>query len=252
MLDRDPERLGGLTRQVAPAPVDGREREPERQLGGHVRGRDDRGLRVQRVEDRLDEEDVDAALGEGRDLLRVGGPHLRERDGAEGGVLDLRRDGERDVERPDRAGDEPRPSRIVCRPPVGGRAREPGALAAHLRRVALERVVGLADRGGRERVRRREIRAGGEVRVVDLGHELRAREVQEIRVALDVVRVLAQEVAAILHLREAAPVDEHAPRPVVDRDATVEDLFQLVDRAHSSPSGCRTPVKGPAVGAGAL
>ena len=73
----------GLPREVAPAPVDRREREPERQLGRDVGGGDDRRLRVQRVEDRLDEEEVDAALRERGDLLGVALAHLVERDRAE-------------------------------------------------------------------------------------------------------------------------------------------------------------------------
>ena len=127
VLDRDPERLRGLPRQVAPAPVDRGERDPERQLGRDVRGRDDRRLRVERVEDRLDQEQVDAAVDERGDLLRVGLAHLVERDGAERGVLDLRRDGQRDVERADRTGDEPWPVGRARRPVVG-RARAPAAL----------------------------------------------------------------------------------------------------------------------------
>ena len=88
------------------------------------------------------------------------------------------------------------------RPLVGCLAREPRALAAHLGGEVLERVVGLADRRRRERVRRRDVRARREVRVVDLGDELRPRQVQEVRVALDVVAVVGEELAAVLGLRE--------------------------------------------------
>ena len=46
VLDRNPERVRRLAGQVAPAPVHGGEREPERDLGRDVTGRDDRRLGV--------------------------------------------------------------------------------------------------------------------------------------------------------------------------------------------------------------
>ena len=56
----DPERLDGLSRQRAAAVVGDRHRDHDRQpraaLLEHLLARDDRGLRVQRVEDRLDEQ----------------------------------------------------------------------------------------------------------------------------------------------------------------------------------------------------
>ena len=61
MLDGDPERLGGLAGEIASAAVDRREREPERHPRCDVGGRDDGRLRVQRVEDRLHEEQIDAS-----------------------------------------------------------------------------------------------------------------------------------------------------------------------------------------------
>ena len=224
VLDGHPEGLRGLPGEIPAAPVDGREREPERQVGRDVGGRHDRRLRVQRVEDRLDEEQVGTALRERGDLLGVALADLVERDRAEARVVDLRRDRERDVERPDRPRDEAGPVGRPRRPLVGCLAREPRPGTAHVRGEVLDRVVGLPDRRRRERVRRRDVRPGGEVLVVDLGDELGPRQVQEIRVALDVAAVVGEQRAAILGLREPLPVDEDAPRPVVDRDPLIHDL----------------------------
>ena len=68
-----------------------------------------RGLRVQRVEDRLDEEQVDAAVDQAADLLGVRrrAPRRTSPRGTTGS-FDVGRDRERAVERPDRAGDEAR------------------------------------------------------------------------------------------------------------------------------------------------
>ena len=224
VLHGDPERLRRLAREVPPAPVDRGEREPERQVGRDVRGGDDRRLRVQRVEDRLDEQKVDAALCERGDLLRVGLAHLIERDRPEGRVFDLRRDRQRDVERADRAGDEARPIGRARGPLVRGLAREARALAAHLGCEPFEGVVGLADRRRGEGVRRRDVGAGGEVLVVDLGDDLRTGDVQQVGIALDVAPVVTQALAAVVGLGEPLAVDEHAPRPVVDRDPPIHDL----------------------------
>ena len=235
VLDRHPERLRGLPREVPAAPVDRREREPQRQVGRHLARGDDRRLRVQRVEDRLDQEEIDATLGERRDLLCVCRAHLVERHGAKRGVVDLRGDGEGDVQRAECARDEPGTLRRPPRPLVGGGTRESRASERHLRGQTLERVVPLADARRGERVRRGQVCAGREVRVVDLGDDVRLREVQQVRVALHVTRVIAEQLAAILRLRQPAAVDEHPPRPVVHDDSAVEDLPQLIDRAHSSP-----------------
>ena len=111
---------------------------------------------------------------------------------------------------------------------IGGRAREPRALEAHLRRDALERVVRLADRGRGERVRRRDVGAGLEVRVVDLRDDLRRRQVEEVGIALDVVRVRREPLAAVLLLGELAAMDEHAPGPVEHEDPLGEKLLRVV------------------------
>ena len=81
---------------------------------------DDRRLRVQRVEDRLDQQQVDAAVGEAADLLGVRLDDLVERVRAVAGLVDARAQRERDVQRADRAGDE-----AVGRPPPRARCRAP-------------------------------------------------------------------------------------------------------------------------------
>ena len=73
---------------------------------------------------------------------------------------------------------------------------------------------------------------GAEVRVVDLGDDVRLRDVEEVGVALDVAPVVAEPLAPVVGLRQPSPVDEHAPRAVVDGDPPIEDLSQLVGRAH--------------------
>ncbi len=225
VLDRPPERLDGLPREVAAAHVDRGEGEPEWKVRRGLLRRDDRGLRVERVEDRLDQEDVHAAFGQRGDLLGVGLPHLVERDRAIRGVVDLRRERQRDVERPDRAGDETAEL-------VGDAAREARTLEAHLARVLLEGVVRLPDSCGGERVRRRDVRAGLEVAPVDVEHDLRPREVEQVGVAGDVARMVAEPLAAIRLLPAHVPLDQHAPRTVEHPDPIAEEGVYSVSRVH--------------------
>ena len=143
-------------------------------------------------------------------------------------LVDARRERERHVQRPDRAGDEARLLGRLRSPVVGGATREASTLEAHLPRGLLERVVGLADPGRGEGVRRRNVCSGGEVVVVDRGDDLRLREVQEIGIPADVARMGCEPLAAVLLLRELTPVDEHAPRPVEHEDPLGEKLSELV------------------------
>ena len=207
MLDRDPERLDRLAREVAAALVDGGEREPERQLRRGVLRGDDRGLRVQRVEDGFDQEEVDAALAQRADLLGVRLRHLVEGRGAVGGIVHPRRERERHVERPDRAGHQPAEL-------VGDLPRELGPLERHLGGNVLERVVRLADPRRREGVGGRDVGARLEVRAVDLAHDLGLRQVEQVRVPGDVELVVAEALAAVLLLAAYALLDQHAPRAV--------------------------------------
>ena len=204
---------------VAAGEVDDRDADPERELGRGLARGDDRRLRVQRVEDRLDQQQVDAAVREAADLLGVRRLHLVEGVRAVPGLVDPRRQRQRDVQRPDRAGDEP---------PLAGRlARDARAGDVHVVDRVVEPVVGLPDRRGRERVRRRDVGARREVRVVHLAHDLRLRQVEQVRVVLDVARVAGEALAAEVGLGEAAALQQHAPGAVEHEDPLLCELPDL-------------------------
>ena len=88
----------------------------------------DRGLGVERVEDGLDQQRVDAALDQAAHLFGVGGAQFVEGDGAEARIGHVGRDRGGAVGRTDGAGDEARTAIFVLRRPV-----PPGARAARLR-----------------------------------------------------------------------------------------------------------------------
>ena len=229
MLDRDPEGLDRLPGEIAAAAVDGREGDPERQLGHGLARGGNGGLRVERVEDRLDQEQVDAAVAQREHLLRVRGDHVLEADRAVGRVLDLRRERERHVQRPDGARDEA----VVL---VGDLAGEPRPFEVHVAHRRLERVVGLADARRREGVRGRDVRAGLEVGAMDALDDLRARQVEQVGIALDVPRVLAEALAAPLLLGQPAVLEQDAPRAVEHGDPLGEECFESFARRSANRS----------------
>ena len=227
MLDRRPETVDRLPRQRASGEVDDRDADPQRQLGRLIAGGDDRRLRVQRVEDGLDQEQVDAAVAQAADLLGVALDDLVEGVRAVRRVVDARAERQRDVQRPDRTGDE-----AVG---TGSLARDPRTGDVHVVDGILERVVRLPDRRRRERVRRRDVGAGREVRVVHLAHDVRPRQVQQVRVVLHVAGMRREALTAEVGLGEAPALEENTPRAVEHEDPLgCEVAYVVGDVSHSS------------------
>ena len=158
--------------------------------------RDQRRLGVERVEDRLDQEQIDAAVDQPADLLGVRLAHLVECRRPERRVADVRRNRERPVHRPDRAGDEPRLVGRAGRPLVARAAGQARAFEIELVRERLEPVVGLHNRRAVERVRLDDVAAGFEVLVVDPADDVRTRQHQQIVVALEIAPVILETLAA--------------------------------------------------------
>ncbi len=101
--DRVPERLGDLAGQgatggVGDGPGDGDRPAPAALLEQRLEG-EDRGLGVERVEDRLDEQQVRAAVDQAVGLLEIGVDQLDEGDVAGARVVDVRGDRGRAVGR---------------------------------------------------------------------------------------------------------------------------------------------------------
>ena len=199
-------------------------------LGEHLPGREDRGLGVQRVEDRLDQDEVGAAVDQTAHLFGVGGAKFVEGRRAEAGIVDVRRDRGRAVGRPERAGHEAAAAVL----PFGadaGAPHQPRAVAIELVDLILHRVVGLRDRGGGEGVGLDDVRAGDGVGVMDVLDRLRLGEDQEVVVAFQVALAAPKAVAPEVLLVEPKPLDLRAHRTVEDQDACRSGREQRVARA---------------------
>ncbi len=195
VADGVPERLGGLPGERPPGQVDDGSGQEHRQPqpGGFedLLEREDRGLGVERVEDRLDQEQVRAALDEAARRVRVGRPELLEADVAGRRVGDVRGDRGGPVRRSQRAGDPARPA-VARLGRVRGGAGQPGGGRVHLARQVGQPVVGLADRRGVEGVRLDHVGAGVEVGGVDRRDHVGPGERKQVVVAAQVTRMIAR------------------------------------------------------------
>ena len=243
--DRDPEGVDRLSRERAPAAIGDRHRDYQRDLGAplveDVEDGGDRRLRVQRVEDRLDQQQVRAAVEQPARLLGVGVADGVERDGAERRIVDVRRDGQRAVRGPDRTRDVARALRRARRPAVRRLAGEPRRGDVHLVGRRLEPVVGLRDGGRGERVGLDDVRAGGQVRVVNPHDRLGLRQHEDVVVPLQLVAVLGEARPPEVRLLEAERLHHGRHGTVEHQDALGE---RRVERgAHVRRRGARRRIR---------
>ena len=220
-----------LPGEGTPAHVNDRTRDHDRQhtpnLVEEVVQRGDGGLAVERVEDRLDQQDVHA-VHEPAGLLVVGIADLVEGDVAKARVVDVGRDGERLVGGPDGAGDEAR--FVGGGEGVGGLAGDLGAGHVELVGGVFEAVVGLRDGRGAERVRLDDVGPGPQVLPVDVADQLRTRDREQVVVALQVGLGLAKAVAAKVVFGQVMTLNHRPHRAVHDEDAAAAEIAQFAQR----------------------
>ena len=226
---RMPEGGRRLARQRAPGAVGDRAGDHDRQahaaLGEDLLAGENGRLGVQRVEDRLDQDEVGAAVDQAADLLGVGDLEVVEGDGAVARIVDVGRQRGRAVGGPERAGDEAspavRPLRLDRRAPG-----EPGAVAVEFVDHVLHAVVGLGDRGRGKGVGLEDVRAGHGVGEMDVLDRLRLGQRQKVVVPLQMAFARHEPVAAEMGLGEAELLDLRAHRAVENEDPPLRRLAQ--------------------------
>ncbi len=248
-----PERLDRLPGQRAAGGVGDRaghhDRQVEAEFVEYLAHSEERRLGVQRVEDRLDQDQVHPALDECTGRFRVGRRQLVEADVAETRVAHVRRKRGRAVRGAERSRDEARaagPGGHL----VGGAARDLRGRQVQLAHQRFGAVVGLR-RGVRvERVGLDDVGAGLEVAAVDLADHLRAREHEQVVVAFQVLRPVAEALAAVIRLAELVGLDDGAHGPVEHEDSLPEQAAEFTNAfgsqhgqasAAARAAGARTP-----------
>jgi hypothetical protein len=228
--DRQPRRLERLPRQRAPTRV----RDRQRRDDGHGRAalreerldREQGGFQIQGVERRLRQQEIDAPVQQAPRLLLVRRDELVERDRAERGVLDVRRQRRRAVGRPQRSRDEARLRGVRRRRSARRSHRELRCGLVHLVRHTLEAVVGERDRLRVERVGLDDIGAGVQVLAVDLVDDRGTREREQVVAALELARMVREPGPPEFLLAEPVGLNHRPHRPVEDEDPLAEQAVQ--------------------------
>ncbi len=228
--DRGPERFRRLPRERAARPVrDGagdHHRQADRPLRKQRLEREDRSLRIQGVEDRLDQQDIDPAVHQPARLLAVGRDQIVEGGGAEARIRNIGRDRGGAVGRPDGAGDEA-PLSVFLLGDASRLARELGAGEIQLIGDRLHAVVGLRDARRGEGVGGDDVGAGAEIGQMNIADRIGPRQVEEIVVPphLPVPGVEAR--AAKRGLVQPERLDHGAHGAVEHEDALGRERAQL-------------------------
>ncbi|CAB4945373.1 unannotated protein [freshwater metagenome] len=204
---------------------------------------EDRRLGVEGVEDRLDHQQVRAAVDEAARGDEVGLGELVEADVARARVVDVGRDRGRTRRGAERTGDPARAvvggDRVRC---CAGQAR---GLEVQLVGEVLEAVVGERDRVGVEGVRLDDVGARAEVLLVDRPDDVRLRDRQQVVVADQVAGVVGEALPAVAGLVGPVALDGRAHRTVQHHDPLAQDRSEGVGgvgavlRVHVEPSSCR-------------
>ena len=182
-------------------------------------------LGVKRVENRLDQQRVDAAVEQPAHLLRIGDAQLIEGDGAEARIENIGRYRSGAVGRADGAGDEPLPAVLVLGKPRGV-ARQSGAFEVQLVGNLRHAVIGLCDACRGECIGRDDVGAGAEIGEVDRADGVRPGEYEQIVVAAHLAVPGIETRAAKAFLVEAKRLDHRAHGAVEHQNALSGELPQ--------------------------
>ena len=242
MRDRIPEGLRRLPGEEASGAIRNRARYHHRQtdaarfqlLGDGV----DRRLGVERIENGLDQQRVDAAVDQPAHLLRIGDAQLVEGDGAEAGIGDVGRDRRGAIGRTDGAGNEALATILV----LGNAAcftGEPRAFQVQFVGDLRHAVIGLRDTGRGERVGGDDVGAGAKIREMDGADRVRPAEIEEIVVAAHLAipgieaRTAKLALVEIQRLKSSFPWRRRAPECARRRDGAAP--FRLLTSTRTLP-----------------
>ena len=231
VAQRIPEGFGGLPRERAPRGVGDRARDHHRPAAAgafeELFEGEERRLGIERVEDRLDQQQVGAAIGQAANGFVVGGDQFVETDVAVARIVHVGRDRRGARGRAQHAGDEARLGRRLRRKFVAHLARQACTGEVQFVDDGFEPVIGLRDCRRVEGVGFEDVGTGREVFGVDAANHIGSGEQQEVVVALDVVRVRGKALAAVIGLLQAVALDHRPHRPVEDKHALRKQLGEL-------------------------
>ena len=220
--DRIPERFRRLARQQPAGAVGDGAGDHHRQIDAArvelFGDGEDGGLGVERVEDGLDQQRIDAAVEQAAHLFGVSDAQFVEGDRAKARIQNVGRDRGGAVGRADGAGDEALLAVLVLRD-ARGVAGEAGAFEVQFVGDLRHGVIGLRDAGRGEGVGRDDVGAGAEIGEVDGAHRVRPAEIEQIVVAAHLAVPGIEARAAKAFLVEAERLDHGAHGAVEHQNA---------------------------------
>ena len=231
MADGMPEGFRRLARQVAAAGIhhtDGNHdrermpRVPKQPLDG-----EERSLGVERVEHRLDQQEIGSAIHKAPCLLAVGRLQCLEGRVAKGWIRDIRRQGSRHVGGADRPCHEARAVRL--RVVAGVHGLPPNAGGGHIQFIGQvgEAKVRQGNAGGRKGVGGYDVRPGIQVLPVDVPNDPGLGQAQQVVAAHDGRHMVPEPVAGVVRGGQPLFLKQRAHGTVQDQDALGGGLHQV-------------------------
>ena len=191
-------------------------------------GGEERGFAVERVKDRLHQQQVHAAVHEAADLLVVGVPQLIEGHSASrraGNILRCR----------GRAAGGPEGSRhpaltrgILGHELVGSSARHLSPGAVEVVNKPFQLVIRHRDRGGIKGVGLNDVRARVEVLPMDVLNDGRLRDIQHIVTLAQIPRMVCEFLAAVVGFLQLMGLNHCAHGAVDDYNAALQRFDERV------------------------
>ena len=203
---------------------------------------------IQRVEYRLDENNIRAAVNQPACGLNISLAQIIIGYIARARVIHIGRNRGRAIGRPQGTGDITRSVGGFGFHCIAGFAGNARTFQIKLIRQVLHVVIGLRDRGRGKCIGADNVAAGLQISGVNIADNIGLAQCQEIIIAFYIDMKIGKARPAIILFRQIMALDHRAHRPVKDHDAAADNLTQQLVSAftiptHTTSLSCWSPPK---------
>ena len=246
VADRVPERFSGLSGQCAARGIGNGPGDHDRQFKAdffeHALHGENCGLGIEGVEDRLDQDQIGAALDQAVSGFGVVFHQLIEGHVAVTGVVHVWRQRAGAAGRAENAGNEARLVGCFKGFSVSDLAGEAGTFYVQLIGQRFHAVIGLGNLGGVEGVGFENVRTSVQIGLFDGPNHVRTTENQQVVVAFDITWPVGEAFATVVLFLQPVALDHCAHATIENQNALFEGLLESVEA--SAAVGHRTTWKG--------